>query len=313
MILVTGPNGNVGTELTQLLIWRGDTAFRVASRHPEGLRKQFGAEVPSVKLDFLDHATWPAALEGIDSVFLLFPLPHPQTAKRHMVPFVQACRAAGVRQMVYLSVPGADRMPVIPHFHTEKAIRESGMDYTILQSSYFSQNLIRDIATHWVDIAQRDEIFIPARAGRHSFIDSRDVGEAALNVMREPAAHHNRTYVITGPANLTFGEVAQIMSEELGRPIRYANPSLPAFWWRLKRRGVTGDVLFFMCVTYVLGRSGKNGPMTGELPKLLARAPYTVRDFVRAYRAKWQPIARDARLDPSLGRGPGWAGPKPGG
>ena len=312
MILVTGPNGNVGTELTQLLVSRGDVPYRIASRHPESLQRKFGAEVPSVKLDFLDHGTWPSALAGVDTVFLLFPLPHPGTAKQHMVPFVHACRDAGVRHIVYLSVPGADLYSVIPHHHTEKAIRESGVGYTILQASYFSQNLLRDIATHWVDIAMFDEIYIPAKNGLHSFIDSRDVGEAALNVMLAPAAHRNKTYVITGPENLTFGAVAQIMTEELGRPIRYANPSLPAFWWRMHRRGVTGDVLFFMCVTYVIGRYGKNGPMTEQLGPLLTRPPYTMRDFVRAHREKWRSLPRDARLDPELGRGPGWAGPKAG-
>jgi uncharacterized protein YbjT (DUF2867 family) len=313
MILVTGPNGNVGTELTNLLVRQKELPYRIASRHPEQLKKTFGADVPTVKLDFLDHATWPKALEGVTSVFMLFPLPHPTTAKMHMVPFVEACAKAGVKHIVYLSVPGGDKYSVIPHFHTEKAIRDSGIPYTILQASYFSQNLTRDISTHWVDIAQHDEIYIPAKNGLHSFIDARDVGEAAVNVMREPAKHRNQTYLITGPENLTFGDVAKIMTEELDRPIRYANPSLPAFWWRMKKRGVTGDVLFFMCLTYLLGRRGKNGPMSDTLPKLLTRPPYTVRDFVRAFKDKWKPVAKDAKLADDLGRGPGWAGPKAGG
>jgi len=313
MILVTGPNGNVGTELSQLLVKRKSAPYRIASRHPESLRKQFGVDVPAVAFDFLDHAGWPDALKGVESVFLLFPLPHPATAKNHMVPFVYACRDAGVKHIVYLSVPGADKVSIVPHFHTEKAIRECGIGYTILQASYFSQNLIRDISTHWVDIAKYNEIYIPAKQGLHSFIDSRDVGEAAFNIMLDPAPHLGKTYVVTGPENLSFGDVAQIMTEELGRPIRYANPSLPAFWWRMKRRGVTGDVLFFMCITYLLGRRGKNGPMTDTLPKLLTRPPNTMRDFVRRHRDKWQPLSHEAKLDPTLGRGPGWGGPKRGG
>ena len=313
MILVTGPNGNVGTELTQLLLAQKDVPFRIASRHPDQLKKQFGPDVPAVKLDLLDHDTWPAALAGVTRVFLLFPLPHPATAKQHMVPFVQACARAGVQHIVYLSVPGADKVSLVPHFHVEKGVRESGMSYTILQASYFAQNLTRDISTHWVDIAKYDEIYIPSKGGRHSFIDSRDVGEAALNVLKNPEPHRNRTYVITGPENLTFAEAAEIMSQELGRRIRHTSPSMPAFWWRLSRRGVTSDVLFFMCITYLLGRRGKNGVMTDTLPTLLTRKPYTFRDYVRTFRDKWKPLPKDAKLAPDLGRGPGWAGPKAGG
>lgn len=312
MILVTGPNGNVGTELTLLLTRQTALNYRIASRHPEALGRQFGSNVPAIKFDFLDHSTWNRALADVQSLFLLFPLPHPRIAKQHMVPFVFAAARAGVKHIVYLSVPGADKYSVIPHFHTEKAVKESGVDYTIIQAAYFAQNLTRDIATHWVDIAKYDEIYIPAKNGKHSFIDARDVGEAALNVIAKPERHRNRTYLITGPESLTFGEVAQIMTEELGRPIRYANPSLPAFWWRMHRRGVTGDVLFFMCVTYLLGRYGKNAPMTDELRSLLTRPAFTMRDFVRSFCDKWAPLAKDAPLAADLGRGPGWAGPKAG-
>jgi nucleoside-diphosphate-sugar epimerase len=75
MLLITGPSGNVGNEVVSLLAERSnDAAWRVASRHTDELRTRLGdtsAEV--VALDFFDRSTWTGALDGVDTLFLLFP------------------------------------------------------------------------------------------------------------------------------------------------------------------------------------------------------------------------------------------------
>ena len=69
--------------------------------------KVSGAE--SVRFDFFDRATWAAALDGVESLFLLFPLPGNTAARTALVPFVKAAQDAGCRHVVYVSVFGADR------------------------------------------------------------------------------------------------------------------------------------------------------------------------------------------------------------
>ena len=78
--------------------------------------------------------------------------------------------------------------------------------------------------------------------------------------------------------------MAEILAEVLGRPIRYAAPSLPAFWLRMARRGVAADVIFFMTIVYTLTRTGRNEPLTDELPRLLGRPGTTMRAFAGACR-----------------------------
>lgn len=289
VLIVTGPNGNVGSELVDALVARGDVPFRIAAHTPAKIAARYGSAAPVAKFDYGDRATWAPALAGGKTLFLLFPLPHPTTAKERMVPFVEFAAKSGIEHIIYVSVPKANELKFVPHWHVEHALERSGIAWTVLQASYFAQNLTRAISTHIVDIALHDEIFIPAGGGKTSFVDSRDLAQATLNILKDPAAHRNRRYVVTGPELLDFWQVARIFSEELGRPIRYSNPSMPAFLWRLKRRGVGSDTLFFMFMVYMLTRFGKNAVMTDALPALLGQAPRTMRDYVRDYREQWTP------------------------
>jgi uncharacterized protein YbjT (DUF2867 family) len=290
VLVITGPTGNVGTELTRALAERGDTAppYRVAAHHPDRIADTFGDHVPTVRLDYDDPATWPAALEGATTLFLLYPLPKPKTVKTWMKPFVDAAAEAGVQHVVYVTVPGADRLKFVPHHAVERHIEASGMAYTFLRCSYFAQNLVRDISTHGVDIAEHDEIFIPAGTGRTTFIDSRDVAELIVDIVDDPAPHHTATYTLTGPEALGFDDVAQILTEVLGRPIRYAKPSMPSFWRRLKQRGVTWDTIAFMTAVYTLTRFDKNDPSSSDLDELLGRQATSFRTFAEDYRWRWE-------------------------
>jgi uncharacterized protein YbjT (DUF2867 family) len=82
VILVTGPNGNVGTELVRMLIADGGLPFRIAANTPSKIEKLYGPDAPKVNFSFAEQSTWGPALEGVSTVFLLFPLPHPGTAKK---------------------------------------------------------------------------------------------------------------------------------------------------------------------------------------------------------------------------------------
>jgi uncharacterized protein YbjT (DUF2867 family) len=307
MIVVTGPNGNVGTEFVKMLVGQSELAYKIAAHTPDKIRKLYGPHVPAVAFDYADRSTWDAALEGVTTLFLLFPLPHPRTAKTWMVPFVRRAAEMGCQHITYTSVPGADRLKYVPHYHVEKAIRESGVDYTILRAAYFSQNLIRDITTHAIDIAKYDELFIPAKKGKTTFLDSRDVAAVAVEVIRNRQRHAKKEYLLTGPDSLDFYEVADIMSEVLGRKIRYVDPGLPRFWWRMRKRGVTLDAIVFMTIVYNLTRAGMNNPLTSTVQDILGRPPTPMRAFITDYRRFFEPMAKDAKTEYAV-KTPGFLG-----
>lgn len=289
MLVITGPTGNVGAELTELIVRHpSPPPFRIAAHNPEKIIAAYGPEAPCVPFDYDDRAGWGPVLDGIRMLFLLFPLPHPRTVETRMKPFITAAVKAGCRHILYITVPGADQSRLVPHYHVEQHIRASGMDYTFLRSSYFMQNLCRRISTHGVDIVERQEIFIPAGKALTTFIDSRDVANVALKVIEAPEDHRNRAYILTGAERLDFYQVAEIFSEVMGRPIRYTSPSFPQFWYRLWRRGVKWDVILFMTIVYTLTVTGQNAPLTDDLPQLLGRPATPMRQFVKDYLWRWE-------------------------
>src|SRR5512143_3698863 len=138
--LVIGGTGTVGSMVVAGLLKEG-VKVRVMSRSPEKLKK-LPAGVEGYGADLDDPETLPAAFEGIDSLFLLNVVGPGETDEG--LAAVSAAKAAKVRKIVYMSVFMPEGSEKIPHFRSklpvEKAIRESGIAYTILRPNNFFQN-----------------------------------------------------------------------------------------------------------------------------------------------------------------------------
>lgn len=289
MLVITGPSGNVGHELVERLrTTLPPAAWRVVGRHPEQLAARLGGDAQVARFDFFDRDSWPAALNGVRSLFLLFPLPGNRAARQAVIPFVAAAQQAGCTHVVYVSVFGADRAAFIPHYKVEAALRDSAMSTTVLRCSFFMQNLHRNISTHGTDIVEHGELFIPAGRGLTSFIDARDAADVAAAALIHPEQHRDRVYHLTGPAALSMDEVAAEITEALGYPVRYTHPGLVRFATRLRRRGVGWDAIGFMAVVYTLTRLGQNQPITDEVHHLLNRPPRTLRQFLADSAWRWR-------------------------
>lgn len=289
MIVLTGPTGNVGAEVVRLTAETADPdSYRIAAHDPARLRAVHGADLPAVTFDYDDRATWEAVLDGVDTLFLLFPLPSPTAVNTRMKPFIDAAVRAGCRHIVYVSVPGADRIPFVPHYQVERHLERCGASFTILRCGFFMQNLCRRFSTHGVDITEHAEIFVPAGSGWTTFVDSRDVAEVVRNALRSPEHYHDQAYVLTGPQRLDYAAAARILTEELDRPVRYTKPSPARFWRRMRRRGLTRDTVGFMTIVYTLTRFGRHELRSEDLAWLLGREPTTFRRWARDYRTTFE-------------------------
>ncbi|MHA7649117.1 NAD(P)H-binding protein [Mycobacterium sp. ML4] len=290
MLLITGPTGNVGAELVDLLEAQpGELSWRVASRHSDTRDRRPGSGSPSqVRLDFFDRSTWGAALAGVNALFLLFPLPGNRAAREAIIPFLRAADGEGCRHVVYISVFGADRVRLIPHFKVEAALRSCSMTWTILRCSFFMQNLHRSISTHGDDIAERGELFIPAGRGLTTFLDARDAAAVAALALLHPEAHRNVVHHLTGPAAMSMNEVAAALTVQLGYPVTYTHPGLLSFARRLRGRKVGWDSIAFMSAVYTLTRLGHNQPLTDEVERLLGRPPRTLAEFLHDNAWRWR-------------------------
>ena len=280
-LLVTGATGTVGEPLVRGHL-DGEASVRVATRDPRGARDGFGDEPERVEFDLRRPETWGETLAGVDRMFLLYP---PGSGVDDVCEFADAADRVGVDHVAFLSILGAEKLPVIPHRRIETHLARTGMSHTFLRASWFMQNLS---GIHRPEIVDRDEIFVPAGDGVLSFTDARDVAAAAATVLTEPG-HENRAYDLTGPAALDFREVADAFSDVLDRPISYADPSRTSFGWQMYQRGFSPGFVAFMIAEYSVVRLGFSGRTTDDVEALLGRPPRTVREFVADYADEFRP------------------------
>jgi uncharacterized protein YbjT (DUF2867 family) len=281
-ILVTGATGTVGRHVVTSLVDEDITdenvTVRAGVRDIARARERFGDEIEYAEFDFQRPETWGAAFDGIDALFLIRP-PTIGRVKRHITPAIDAAARVGVEHVVFLSVLGAERNPILPHRRIEAHLRDADVSHTFLRASFFMQNLAE---VHREAIAERDEIFVPAGNGKTSFVDARDIGAVAAVALTEPD-HENRAYDITGPAAFDYATVAEIFSDVLGRPIGYANPSIPAFVRRLRAEGQPLAFVLVMVGIYTIARLGFAGRVSRDIEALIGREPIPLERFVADY------------------------------
>jgi uncharacterized protein YbjT (DUF2867 family) len=286
-ILVTGATGNVGREVVQLLSAQ-DFPVTAAVRNPIEASKSFGSNVRCVLFDFTNPDTFVDTFIGINKLFLVRP---PAIADIHQItPALNAAKQAGVEEIIFLSIIGADKNRIAPHYAIEREIEQLNIPSIFLRCSFFMQNLN---TTHREDIRIRDRLFMPAGNGKTSFIDVRDIAAVAVKLLTEE--HHqpqklseiNRAYDLTGAVALTYYEVATIFTNVLGRPIHYTNPSIPIFIWQMLRKGFPLQFVLIMVGIYTTARFGLADLVTSDVQQLLARLPISMQQYVEDYRQCW--------------------------
>lgn len=277
--VVTGATGTVGSAVLRRLLDDGHEAV-AAVRHAGDRDLPDGAE--SVAFDVTKPDTFGPAFAGADTVFLMLP----PGKGAHMNGVIDAAQAAGVRRVAFLSVLGAESNPVLPHRSIEKHLEASSMEVALLRASYFMQNLSE---VHAADV--RDgEIVVPAGAGRTSFVDARDVGDAAAvwltDADRTPAAGAV-AYDLTGPESLDYFDVAAVLSDVLGRRVVYTRPGLVEFYRHERAQGAEPGYAAVMMGLYTSARLGFAGRLADGVQRLLGRPPRSLRDFAEDYREAW--------------------------
>lgn len=280
-ILVIGALGNVGAEVVREVVARGGSV-RAADIDVSKLKERFGDAVEAVRFDFNDPATYEATFKGVKKMFYMRP-PHLTNIQRDMVPSMDAAKAAGVTNAVFLSLIGIENAKYLPHYKVEQYLQTIGMQTTFLRCSFFMQNLN---TTHRKEIKERSEIFVPVGSAKTSFIDVRDIGAVAAVALTEDG-HAGKNYDLTGLEGLDYWEAARIMSEVLGRTITYRNPNPLYFLIETVRRGTPLPFAVVMTGLYLSTQFGMAEPVTDAVKRLTGRKPIMFRQYVQDYRDAW--------------------------
>lgn len=278
MILVTGAAGTVGTEVVRALKAKG-VPFRAA--HRSRPIKVEGVE--SVAVDYGREETVQAALEGIDTLFLL----SNDVASEAGV--VIAAQRSGVRRIVTLSVIDAEKEAfTFARWHraVEKQIEASGVAWTFLRPAGFMQNIINYMGP---TIRSESRIYQNAGDGKVSHVDARDIGEVAALALTEPG-HERKAYTLTGPRAVSYGEIAELLSSALGRAITYVALSDE----QLKQGAVaSGTPPAYADALVELGqfyRSNALAFVSPDIEKVTGHAPRAIEPFVSEHAGELKPL-----------------------
>ena len=153
-------------------------------------------------------------------------------------------------------------------------------------------------------LCTHSEIPVRAGKGRLAFIDVCDVAAVAAKVLRYPG-HVGRGYTLTGPAALSFEDIAGILSDGLG-PIQYR----PSGVWRFVRDkqaegmpfgmalgmpfgialGMPFGMALVMAALYTVQRTGHAAEVTGDVARIPGRAPTDFRSYAQRQKAAWLAI-----------------------
>ena len=225
---------------------------------------------------FADGDAVRAALEGVETAFMVSASEAADRAQQH-VTFVEAAAAAGVRHLVYLSFQGASPESTFTfardHAVTEEAIRASRMSWTFLWDSFYADfmpGLVGDAGI----------IRGPGGDGRVAVVAQDDIADAAAAVLLDPAAHAGRTYTLTGPAALSFTEIAAIVGEASGREVRYVDETLDEARASRAGYGAPDWEVAGWISTYTAVAAGEHAEVTGDVEALTGHPATSLREVL---------------------------------
>lgn len=278
-ILITAASSKTGRQALAALVRRGARARVLVRRGEAGeeLRAAGAAEV--VVGDLFDRDVLGKAMQGARQVLHICPPMHPQEDALAKTA-IELCREAAVSRLVLYSVLHPLLLDVPHHrrkLEAERALVESGLPYVVLQPSRYMQHLL----PIWKTVKETGVHSMPFDvAQRFSVVDLADLAEVAAKVLTEPG-HDNATYPLAGPAALSQTDMAQTLSELLGKPVRAVEKPLEDFRKEATAAGMPAARVDTMCT--MLQHYGAHG-LTGNpniLTWLLGRPPTTFRAFVQ--------------------------------
>lgn len=280
IITVTGTTGTIGSALVALLA-DAHVPVRAVARDVTALRPLPG--VVPVRADLTDETLLEPVLAGTTRLFLL--TGNDAGFAKLQIGVIRAARDLGVQHVVKLSALGASDHSKSwigrGHYEVERELIASGVPWTILRPHSFMQNWLGDVAE---SVRAEGVIRAPIGDGRVPFIDTRDIAEVVARVLLDPEEHKGAKYVLTGGAAVGYADVAQALSQELGKPVRYEPISPEEARERMSARGIDDQAIDALLALAAYQRAG--GPTAkvwDDVERVLGRPPRTIHDFARDY------------------------------
>ncbi len=246
MIVITAPTGNIGHQVLENAL-EASAQVRVILRDPGRLASHLRERVEVVQGSHGDAAVVNRAFAGADAVFWLVPPdPHAKSVDAAYLDFTRpacaALKSQGVRRVVGVSALGRGSAParnaglVTASLAMDDLIASSGVSYRALTMPSFMDNILRQVAT----IKNQGLFFAPLSADlKLPTCASRDIATAASKLLLDSSWNGRGHVAVLGPEDLSFNDMAKIMTEVLGKSVAFQQIAGAAFKTRLLGAGTS--------------------------------------------------------------------------
>lgn len=246
----------------------------------EGLQQQqlnvrIGGRKSNPVFDWSDPNTWPAALEGIDKMYVVY---YPDLAVPGAYEAIQklmeVAEKAGVQKAVLLSGKGEKEAE-----RCEEVVANSGLEYTLVRASWFNQNFHESFL---LEPILAGHVALPMPEAKIPFVDTTDIAEVVVQALLDDR-HNGKTYEVTGPRTLTFKEVIQEIAIGTNRKINFEAVSMETYNDMMKAAGLSADYIWLFDYLFreVLAKPD-NHIVTKDIEKVLGRKATDFSEYVKA-------------------------------
>ena len=287
MILVTGANGHLGSSTIEFLLKKSPaSSIRGLVRDEVKGAALKGKGVNIAIGDYYNHDSLVAAMQGVDTLLLISSSSLTSRYEQH-ARVIKAAKDSGVGHIVYTSIVRSSLTTKftagIAHAQTEADIKASGMAYTIMGNTYYTEYLPMVLG----NFKETGTIYYSAGDARINFASRTDMAEANAVVLSNPSAHQNKLYDITSSKAYTFHDIAVMVSGIVGKPIQYTDIPLAALKKGMLDHGLTEDIAEMMTSIANAMKSGEFNYTSGNLESLIGHKPLELEDFLKhSYSAK---------------------------
>ncbi len=225
--LVAGVTGFTGTYIVRQLIKIGAGQVTVLTNHP-CRPNEFGSDIAVFPYSLDNSWKLLNSIEDVECVVntywvrLNFKNSSFEQAVRDSKLLVNACKEAGVKRFVYISVLNPSHDYRYEYYRgkmeVEDYIRESGLSYAILRPGLMfgaEEILLNNIA--W--LIRKYRLFIIFGSGKYK-VTPVYVDDVAREAVRQSIRTENVTEDLIGPETYEFGELIELIARETGTPLR---------------------------------------------------------------------------------------------
>jgi len=224
--------------------------------------------------DWQQPETWEAALDGIDKVYITFqPDLAVPGALQTIETLVRLAKKKNIKKLVLLSGKGETEAELC-----EQAVIHSGVEYTIVRASWFSQNFSESF---FLDPILEGHVALPMAEAKVPYVDTGDIADVVVETLLHNE-HNGKIYELTGPSLWTFEEATQEIAKATNREIHFTPISLEAYIGFLEQAHVPSDFIWLINYLFMHVLTNEdNAIICNDIEKVLKRKAKDFSEYVK--------------------------------